>query len=86
MMFGAPHIDGNGHDAVLADMSLQVATGTGADGKAIVGADADCFQGRIEIGSPRFVQSSWTDEGYVLCSATNLRLYCFGYDYNVPVL
>ncbi len=75
-----PVIDENGHDVLLADPNVQVATGTLANGMIDSGHDASCGGAYIEVGSPaNTTAGSWTDSGYAPCSATNLRIYCFSF-------
>lgn len=74
-----PVIDENSHDVTIAEPTVSVATGTGANGM-IDGSGAACGNGSIAIGKPGSSPAAgWTDSGQVNCSATNLRVYCFSF-------
>jgi hypothetical protein len=76
----APTIDETTRDVTVAEPSVEVATGTAADGTYDGGTAADCPAGSIEIGYPGHTDSSWTAGGQVPCSTSmNLRLYCFSF-------
>jgi hypothetical protein len=80
------HIDENGTDVSVTTNLPVVATGTGANGAAVLNQDASCSTNKIEVGDPSVVDASWTDIGYDPCNvAVNLRVYCFGIDFNVHV-
>ena len=82
-LLGPLHVDENGVD--VSSTPPQVATGTGADGAAVLDEDASCSTNKIRIGDPSMVDASWTTKDYNACTAPNLRLYCFGSDLNVHV-
>jgi hypothetical protein len=86
-IMSTPHLDENGHDVLSGAMIVQATTGSDMNGNDMVGADALCSQGRIEIGEPAIVSNKgmWSDAGHVGCSTTTLRLYCFQHDFNVHV-
>ena len=75
-----PTIDENVQDVLVADPAVNVATGTLANGTFAPGNSADCAAGTIEIGMPANAPAgAWTAAGFVPCSVSNLRLYCFGF-------
>jgi len=79
-LLSEPRIDEFGQDAVMADPSLQVGTGTTALGKIEVGFDALCSAGNIEVGMPAMAPSKgWTESGYLPCGSAVVRLYCFSF-------
>jgi hypothetical protein len=82
-LLGPLHIDENGNDVSLT--LPEIATGTGADGAVMFNQDASCSTNMIAVGDPSMVDASWTSTGYNMCTAPNLRLYCFGTDFNVHV-
>ena len=82
-MFSAPRIDEHMVDAVAANPGLEVATGTNSNGMGDT-ANSTCPAGSIRVGKPA-VLATWTDGGTEFCSTTTLRVYCFGYDFNVHV-
>jgi hypothetical protein len=47
--------------------------------------DVSCSTNMVTVGDPSMVDASWTSTGYNACTAPNLRLYCFGTDFNVHV-
>jgi hypothetical protein len=82
-MFNTPRIDEHMVDAVASNPGLEVATGTDANGMGDI-ANSMCFSGSIRVGRPAAL-AGWTDATVELCSTTTLRVYCFGYDFNVHV-
>jgi hypothetical protein len=79
-ILSAPRLDENNQDAVLAEPTIQVATGTMADGTYVPGRDAACGAGNIEVGTPASAPAAaWTDAGYVPCNNRVLRMYCFSF-------
>jgi hypothetical protein len=84
-IFTTPHIDENGVDVLTLGGAVQAATGSDRHGNDMVGADTQCSQGRIEIGRPIVADFSWSEAGYLLCSDTTMRLYCFQVDLQVHV-
>ena len=78
MIVNPPSIDENGQDEFAAQPSIQVATGTMADGTIQSGYSGECPQG-IEVGSPGQRDGTWTASGHRECAATDLHLYCFSF-------
>jgi hypothetical protein len=68
--------DENGQDVG----TVNVMTGTAADGYNDSGQDASCSQGRIATGRAHATDFHWSTGQYVLCGDASSHVYCVGDD------